>query len=182
MSARWQRVRETFEQICDLDAAERKAKLAAVEQEDPTLCADVASLLVSYDEGASALDFLPALCCSEVPASGNHAERIGQRVGSYRLIERIAVGGMSTVFLAERADTQTSDRVAIKIITTAGPLPERARKRFYHERQLLKELNHPNIARLVHGGVTDASHRSRRRPPSIAYSAPTPRCAQGDRT
>ena len=155
MSARWQRVRETFEQICDLDATQRKAKLAIVEQEDPTLCTDVESLLTSYDEGATALDFLPALDRSEVPAQGTDAERIGQLVGSYRLIERLAVGGMSTVYLAERADTQTSDRVAIKIITTAGPLPQRARKRFYHERRLLAELNHPNIARLLHGGVTD---------------------------
>ncbi|MCH8147900.1 MAG: tetratricopeptide repeat protein [Planctomycetes bacterium] len=155
MSARWQRVRETFEQICDLDASERKAKLAVVEQEDPTLCADVASLLVSYDEGATALDFLPELCSSDVPPQGTDVERIGQMVGAYRLIERLAVGGMSTVYLAERADTQTGDRVAIKIITSAGPLPQRARKRFYHERRLLAELNHPNIARLLHGGVTD---------------------------
>jgi|GEM_PF-262904 len=155
MSTRWQRVRETFEMICDLDAGARTTKLAEVSRDDPTLCADVESLLASYDEGATALDFLPTPGTSDALRQGAATDRIGQDVGSYRLIARLAIGGMSTVYLGERTDAPSEQRVAIKIITTIGPLPQRFQKRFLHERRMLAKLDHPNIARLLHGGVTD---------------------------
>ena len=62
MSKEWQRVREAFEQICDLDASERKAKLAGFKEEDPKLYAGVESLLASYDEGAIE-EVVPPLAC-----------------------------------------------------------------------------------------------------------------------
>ena len=155
MSTRWQCIRENFELICDLDSATRQAKLSEIGEEDPTLRAGVESLLASYDDGATAAGIFPVPGTSKVPHPRTPADPIGQQVGSYRLIERLAIGGMSTVYLAEPVDKQSADRVAIKIITTTGPLSQRAQKRFRHERQLLGKLDHPNIAKLLHGGVTD---------------------------
>ncbi len=82
------------------------------------------------------------------------ALQAGARVGPYRLIEEIGKGGMGRVFLAERADGEYEQRVALKLINK-GEDEEELLPRFYQERQALAMLAHPNIARLLDGGVTD---------------------------
>ncbi len=76
----------------------------------------------------------------------------GARIGPYRILQRIARGGMGTVYLAERED-HFKQRVALKTIH-----PERitdgALQRFYAERQILADLDHPHIARIFDGGAT----------------------------
>jgi serine/threonine-protein kinase len=79
---------------------------------------------------------------------------LGRELGAYRIIERIAVGGMGAVFLAERADQQFEQRVAVKIMT-AQLLSDDAIERFKIERQLLANLQHPYIAQLLDGGATE---------------------------
>ncbi|MGH7451917.1 MAG: serine/threonine protein kinase, partial [bacterium] len=78
----------------------------------------------------------------------------GARVGPYRLVEEIGKGGMGRVFLAERADGEYEQRVALKLINKSEE-DEELLPRFYQERQALAMLAHPNIARLLDGGVTD---------------------------
>ena len=73
--------------------------------------------------------------------------------GKYRIVRRLGQGGMGVVFLAERADGQFLQKVAIKVIR-AGVGTEEAQQRFIYERQILAQLEHPNIARLYDGGVT----------------------------
>jgi eukaryotic-like serine/threonine-protein kinase len=78
----------------------------------------------------------------------------GGRVGPYRLIRELGRGGMGVVYLAERADGQFRRRVAIKVVGTrdaADPVYQR----FLGERQILAGLDHPNIARLLDGGLTE---------------------------
>lgn len=84
----------------------------------------------------------------------SHALQIGARVGPYRLIKEIGKGGMGRVFLAERVDGEYEQRVALKLINR-GEDEEELLPRFYQERQALAMLAHPNIARLLGGGVTD---------------------------
>jgi len=79
---------------------------------------------------------------------------IGCRVGHYRLIAEIGHGGMGRVFRAERDDDQFRKQVAVKIIGAGAISPEMLR-RFLDERQMLATLDHPNIARLLDGGITD---------------------------
>jgi tRNA A-37 threonylcarbamoyl transferase component Bud32 len=78
----------------------------------------------------------------------------GRRVGAYRLLREVGRGGMSRVFLAERADGQFEQQVALKLLRP-GFDSEVDVERFRAERQILASLNHPNIARLLDGGVTD---------------------------
>ena len=75
-------------------------------------------------------------------------------VGAYRLIHELGHGGMGTVWLAERSDGVYERKVAIKLMN-AGFLPEDARRRFDAERRILARLDHPNIARILDGGVTE---------------------------
>lgn len=78
---------------------------------------------------------------------------IDQRVGPYRLLERIGQGGMGEVFRARRVDGAFEKDVAIKRIW-AGHAPLAAR--FVRERQMLARLQHPHIAQLLDGGIDDA--------------------------
>jgi tetratricopeptide (TPR) repeat protein len=78
-----------------------------------------------------------------------------QRVGPYEIDRLLGRGGMGAVYLAHRADGQFEQKVAIKLIDL--PLATALfRERFRQERQILAELQHPYIARLLDGGVTAA--------------------------
>ena len=92
-----------------------------------------------------------------VAAAGRARPKIrttpGDRVGPYRLIREIGHGGMGRVFLAERADGQFEQQVALKLVR-GGRSGGEILRRFLRERQILARLQHPNIARLLDGGVT----------------------------
>jgi serine/threonine protein kinase/tetratricopeptide (TPR) repeat protein len=77
----------------------------------------------------------------------------GQMIGSYRLVRSLGRGGMGEVFLAERADDQFRQKVAIKLVRR-GLLSRHIEGRLRQERQILASLDHPNIARLFDGGTT----------------------------
>jgi eukaryotic-like serine/threonine-protein kinase len=81
--------------------------------------------------------------------------KAGERLGPWRLIEELGRGGMGIVYLGERADRQFEKRVAIKLLG-AGAFGADTKRRFLRERQILAGLDHPSIARLLDGGVTEA--------------------------
>jgi len=78
----------------------------------------------------------------------------GERVGAFRLLERIGSGGMGVVFLAERVDGEFDQRVALKLLSGTDHDPALFQM-FQRERSLLAQLEHPNIARLIDGGATE---------------------------
>ena len=82
-------------------------------------------------------------------------DSLGMRVGPYQLERVLGHGGMGTVYLASRVDQQYEKRVAVKLIKS-GLATENLMTRFRVERQILAKLDHPNIARMFDGGVTDA--------------------------
>lgn len=83
----------------------------------------------------------------------SEAEPRVRRAGAYVLEKLIARGGMGEVWLASRDDGQFDQKVAVKLVRTGLDSRELV-ARFQRERQLLARLNHPNIARLIDGGVT----------------------------
>ena len=85
--------------------------------------------------------------------NGNAAAMVGCRIGAYKILGEIGHGGMGTVFLAERDDEHYHQQVAIKLINP-GLGGESIRRRFRNETQILADLNHPNIARLLDAGET----------------------------
>lgn len=72
----------------------------------------------------------------------------------YRVLEAIGQGGMGVVYLAERVDGDLRQRVALKLLRFAAPADSHQYRRFATERRILSALAHPNIARLLDGGVT----------------------------
>lgn len=74
-------------------------------------------------------------------------------VGPYKILRELGRGGMSTVYLAERADEHYRQLVAIKVVKRGMDSGEILR-RLRQERQILANLEHPHIARLLDGGNT----------------------------
>ena len=126
--------------------------------EDAELHREVGSLLDSYN---LVEDFLqtPASKFSayDIAAQALEPEEesvIGKRVGAYRIEGEIGRGGMGAVYLAVRADGQFQKRVAIKLLRRKTE-NEAIVSRFHRERQILADLENPNIARLLDGGTTE---------------------------
>ena len=78
---------------------------------------------------------------------------VGERIGPWRVGEQIGRGGMGAVYLAKRDDGVFDQTAALKLVRP-GLAPDLA-ERFRAERQILASLNHPGVAQLLGGGVTD---------------------------
>jgi eukaryotic-like serine/threonine-protein kinase len=89
---------------------------------------------------------------AEAPVDGITG-RPGVLIGPYRLVRELGQGGMGIVYLAERADGQFEQRVALKLIKR-GMDSDEILRRFLGERQVLARLSHTHIARLLDGGVS----------------------------
>ena len=150
---RWHEIERIFDETVDLPEADRAAFIAQACDGDQTLQREVESLLAAHQQAkgflvASAAKLPPVQTLSQLVTAA-------QRIGPYQLLREIAQGGMGTVWLAARADEQYQQQVAIKLLKTESHNPDIA-QRLRHERQILADLNHPNIARLLDGGTTDS--------------------------
>ena len=112
-------------------------------------------MLASHEQALT--DFMDTPAIRDVtgmPVAQESKAMIGRRVGTYQIVEQIGMGGMGEVYRAFRADDQYRKEVAIKLVR-AGQDSAFVVSRFKHERQILANLDHPNIARLLDGGSTE---------------------------
>jgi serine/threonine protein kinase/WD40 repeat protein len=86
------------------------------------------------------------------PLAGELSERAGDRIGRYRLLEKIGEGGCGVVYMAEQEEP-VRRRVALKVIKP-GMDTRSVIARFEAERQALALMDHPNIAKVFDGGAT----------------------------
>jgi serine/threonine-protein kinase len=89
----------------------------------------------------------------DVDETLNPGSMLGQHVGAFKLTRLLGRGGMAVVFLGERDNGDFKQCVAVKLLQR-GLFSEIEQRLFRRERQLLASLEHPNIARLIDGGVT----------------------------
>lgn len=115
----------------------------------------VLSLLAAHDDADEFLETPAASLLGDDRLDGAPDALAMQRVGPYRLRREIGRGGMGTVYLATRDDGEFQHEVAVKLVKR-GMDTDAILARFRHERQILAGLDHPNIARLLDGGTTDA--------------------------
>jgi serine/threonine protein kinase len=148
------RIEELFFAAIDLPAAERPEFLD-LECADATLRDSVSALLASDDRAArNTLWQGSAMEAEARGVAGDETDlRIGQRLGSYRILSRLGAGGMGVVYEAVRDDKEFEKRVAIKLVQRSIASPE-ALDRLRAERQMLANFDHPFIARLFDGGTS----------------------------
>ena len=153
---RWARVESLFDEAAELPEAERNAFVADACKDDPELAAYIRSLLdTAVAEDTVIADMIDnALESFDTATANRSSDRSGERLGQFRLVKRIGAGGMAVVYLAERADLQYDQKVAIKLVSQRV-LDPAVEERTRVERQILATLDHPNIARLLDGGTAD---------------------------
>lgn len=143
-----------FEVAAELTGDERAACLQERCAGDESLRSEVESLLASDAQADGFIENPATSIPREVP-EGMAEEPLGARqFGAYRTIREIGRGGLGTVYLAARSDAAYKKEVAIKLLRR-GLDTDDILRRFRNERQILARLEHPNIARLIDGGMTE---------------------------
>jgi eukaryotic-like serine/threonine-protein kinase len=153
-ATRWQRTKLLLADALELPESQRQAFIDREAGDEPDLKAELAALLQAAQHSRSMLDDMPA----ELALDALHAQVsrswVGRRVGAYRLVELIARGGMGQVYRAERADGQFEQQVAVKLMRE-GLIDDATVARFRTERRILATLDHPNLAKVIDGGLSD---------------------------
>src|SRR5688572_8539670 len=132
---------------------ERSAYLDRACAGDVALRQTVEELLAAHDRSRGILES-PTAALGIATDARSPAEAVGTTVGRYKLLEQIGEGGMGVVFMAEQSHP-VRRRVALKIIKP-GLDTAQVIARFEAERQALALMDHPNIARVLDAGATDA--------------------------
>ncbi len=146
---RWIQVQKLFDDALEQPAEARESYLRDACGADVGLYKEVRSLLEEEGQLLNMLDGTAELTTDMLAALSLN----GQQIGPYVLIRQIGMGGMGAVYLAERADGQFEQQVALKLIKR-GMDSAQILARFQSERQILARLQHPNIARLLGGGIS----------------------------
>jgi serine/threonine protein kinase len=143
----WQQIEAAFNQAADLPP---DAQQQYLNQLDPDIRAEVESLLKAEHNPLT----LTTEIATNIAELQLNDPRNNQRLGPYRILGELGTGGMGSVFKATRDDDAYQKVVAIKIIR-ANLAHTQLEARFRAERQILAQLEHPYIARLIDGGTHD---------------------------
>ena len=167
MSDKRPAVDELYIAALELQPEERQVFLDQVCAGHPGVKERVQQLLKAHDQVGSLLDspapelHPPAIEDSHKPVAKleqtalhtTSIVQVGETIGPYKLLEEIGEGGMGSVWVAEQSKP-IKRKVAIKLIK-AGMDSKAVLARFGAERQALALMDHPNIARVLDGGMTE---------------------------
>ena len=151
----WGRLEPLLDRLLDLPPAERFGRVDEIVSGDEELGERLRSMLAAADRGGILDESVSAIAAGVLlPEDGVDAPSARlERIGPYRVVRELGRGGMGEVLLAERADGEFEQLVALKIVR-AELNREGIVERFRRERRILARLRHPNIAQLYDGGAT----------------------------
>lgn len=141
---RCRRIESAFHAAVALPEPARGKRLHELCGADLALVAEVQQMLNAFDQEAQGQPAAPP---------ERLAEPAGKRFGNYELLRLLGFGGMGSVYLAHRADGEFDQLAAVKVLGV-NLRTEFFTDRFRFERQILANLDHPNITRLLDGGVS----------------------------
>ena len=148
--ARWQRLKNILADALEQTSFEERTALLKRSCADDTTLLREAEKLLARD--TTAFEEFAEFAATRL--RHDERDRIGERIGAYLIVRQLGRGGMGAVYLAERADGQFKKRVAIKLLKR-GTDTDEVLRRFRIERQILANLEHPNITRLLDAGTTN---------------------------
>ncbi|MBN9663278.1 MAG: serine/threonine protein kinase [Acidobacteria bacterium] len=145
---RFARLETIFHKARALPVPEQEPFLAQAASDDPSLQEEVRQLLRANNATHGHIEPQPGAALRAMAEMTSLTQ-----FGAYRVLRLLGRGGMGAVYLAERADGEYTQNVALKVL--APHLADAAfTTRFRTERQLLAQMNHPNVVRLLDGGVS----------------------------
>ena len=147
--ARWPEAERIVDGLLDLPAEARRQRV----RDDATLDAALRSIVERLLDEADRDEPLVATGLIEAASTPDH-EQPPERVGPYRVLGQLGRGGMGLVLRAVREGSPPPPPVALKLLDVRAQSDE-ARRRFDRERETMARLEHPNVARLLDGGVAD---------------------------
>ena len=145
----WTKLQQLFHQALKLPEQEVDDFLTTKCADDPKLKQQILELLAT--EKTEKINLTEQVAGSVQDFMFNKNMQ-GYEIGAYRIVKEIGRGGMGCVYLAERADQSFQQKVAIKLLPSIT-YSATAELRFINERQILAQLQHPNIAHLIDGGA-----------------------------
>ncbi len=143
----WPKLKEIVAEALERNSDVRQAFLDEVCSQNPSLRAEVESLLAAYRDAKGFSEHLRTIPPVGVPEQQSN-------IGPYRLIRELGVGGMGQVWLAEQTEP-VRRQIALKLIR-AGMYDSASVQRFQAERQSLAIMDHPAIAKVFDAGATTA--------------------------
>jgi len=144
---RFRQIRNLFDAALERDPEARNVFLKEACRGDEDLLFEVGRLLAAHGEQTAWID---------ESILGQPLPRLeGRSFGAYEVLRQLGEGGMGAVYLAARADVESRELVALKIVRPEAATEEVLR-RFKQERTILASLDHPNIARILDAGATEA--------------------------
>ncbi len=141
-SERWRQVKAIFQAAIELPAAERDAYLANACASDPSLLADVESLIAAHEATGSFMD-APVFDITAGYTTRQLSTLAGQALGHYQILSLLGRGGMGEVWRA--LDQRLAREVAVKVLPAKFASDAELLKRFEQEARAAGMLNHPNI-------------------------------------
>lgn len=158
----WEKVDQIVDTALELQGDQRTAFIREQCGSDDDLRSQVTQLLEAIEKSSTQAiqgdidDFISEIVDDGSPQNPNKASSLlGETIDKYEIISLLGHGGMGSVFLAKRADKAYDKQVAVKILRRGMDTPSN-KARFKRERNILANLDHPNIARLLDGGVTES--------------------------
>lgn len=152
-SERWQQIKRVLHHALKREPGDRAAFLVEACAGDESLRAEVDALVASHERAGSFFEKPAAEDIAKMFAADQIGSLVGQSLGPYQIISQLGAGGMGQVYLAVRSDDYEK-HVALKLIKR-GMDTDFIIRRFRHERQILANLDHPHISRLLDGGTTE---------------------------
>ena len=145
----YQSLRAAFDAIAALDPALQEQELEAIALTNAPLAAEL-KLLLNAKAGTTGVGKILSAVQHELEISAS-AHRVGQSVGSFKIVRLLGAGGMAQVFLAQRDQGGINQAVALKL---NYQLSATAQRRFLTESKILAALKHRNIAHFIEAGVS----------------------------
>jgi eukaryotic-like serine/threonine-protein kinase len=158
-AARWSILDAAFTSALDRPESERQAWLHKELASDPDALAGVLQLLQNEKSSRARFDDLLSIRDRVAGDLATHLSdaaedpRIGADYGPWRILRRIASGGLSVVYEACRSDGRYEQLVALKVMH-GGMHKGEVIRHFLRERRILSSLDHPGIVRILDGGET----------------------------
>jgi eukaryotic-like serine/threonine-protein kinase len=150
----WQKIKDVLQTVLELDPSVRGKYLDDECARQGVNRSEIEELLRCHEGLGNFLEEPIAIATADLVLDKSLVSWVGRRLGPYQIVEKIGEGGMGAVFRAKRADGLHDNAVAIKVIRH-GLDTSFFIERFRNESRILAGLEHPNIARLLDGGLTE---------------------------